>query len=60
MSGKLIAEGADQYRLPTNVKPIHYDLLVKTDLEKSTFQGIVKVECVLRYSADSDITILIP
>ncbi|KAF9562157.1 leucyl aminopeptidase [Agrocybe pediades] len=35
---------ADQYRLPTNVKPTHYDITVKTDLEEHTFQGFVKVD----------------
>lgn len=37
------AGGADQYRLPTNVKPTHYDVTIKTDLEKLRFQGFVKI-----------------
>ncbi|KDR73439.1 hypothetical protein GALMADRAFT_72189 [Galerina marginata CBS 339.88] len=31
------------HRLPTNVKPTHYDITIKTDLKKLTFQGLVKV-----------------
>jgi hypothetical protein len=33
----------DQYRLPTNVKPTHYDLTFKTDLDKLEFDGFVQV-----------------
>ncbi|KAF9036751.1 hypothetical protein BJ165DRAFT_1532853 [Panaeolus papilionaceus] len=33
----------DKYRLPTNVKPTHYDVTVKTDLEAETFAGLVKI-----------------
>lgn len=36
----------DPYRSPTNVKPTHYDITIKTDLEDLTFQGFVKVEYV--------------
>ncbi|PCH38764.1 leucyl aminopeptidase [Wolfiporia cocos MD-104 SS10] len=32
------------FRLPTNVKPIHYDLTIRTDLHASKFQGIVSVD----------------
>ncbi|TEB36135.1 leucyl aminopeptidase [Coprinellus micaceus] len=34
-------ENPDQYRLPTDLKPTHYDVVVKTDLEALTFQGVV-------------------
>ncbi|KAF4618596.1 hypothetical protein D9613_009661 [Agrocybe pediades] len=34
----------DNYRLPTNVKPVHYDLTIKTDLKSFSFQGLVKVD----------------
>jgi len=37
---------AEKYRLPTNVRPTHYDVTVKTDLEALTFQGLVKIEYV--------------
>jgi hypothetical protein len=37
-----------QYRLPDDVRPTHYDLTVRTDLESHLphFEGIVKIECV--------------
>ncbi|THH32969.1 hypothetical protein EUX98_g1220 [Antrodiella citrinella] len=31
------------YRLPTNVEPTHYDITVRTDLEKLKFDGFVTV-----------------
>ncbi|KAF9227990.1 leucyl aminopeptidase [Gyrodon lividus] len=31
------------FRLPLDVKPTHYDLTVKTDLEQETFEGLVKI-----------------
>jgi hypothetical protein len=34
------------YRLPVDVKPTHYDVTIRTDLEEETFQGIVKIELV--------------
>lgn len=34
----------DPYRLPTNVRPTHYGITIKTDLEDLTFQGFVKVK----------------
>ena len=39
---------SDHYRLPTEVRPRHYDLTIRTDLEKEKFTGFVKIECVLR------------
>ena len=35
-----------KFRLPTNVRPTHYDVTVQTDLEKLTFSGFVKIKCV--------------
>lgn len=33
--------------LPTNVKPIHYDLTLEPNLEKFTFEGTVIIEYVI-------------
>lgn len=35
-----------EYRLPTNVKPTHYDVTVRTDLDKLKFDGFVTVQYV--------------
>ncbi|KAG2146914.1 uncharacterized protein EDB93DRAFT_1085716 [Suillus bovinus] len=32
------------FRLPLDVKPTHYDVTVKTDLENSIFEGVVKID----------------
>ncbi|KAG6813612.1 hypothetical protein H0H92_009229 [Tricholoma furcatifolium] len=34
---------SDEYRLPLNVKPVHYDVTIKTDLENLEFEGFVDV-----------------
>ena len=34
----------DKYRLPTFVKPTHYDLTIITDLLDLTFDGVVKIK----------------
>lgn len=39
----------DHYRLPTDVRPRHYDLTIRTDLEKEKFSGFVRIECVWFY-----------
>ena len=36
------------YRLPTNVKPTHYDVTVRTDISASQFDGVVTVQYVYR------------
>lgn len=41
MSTAVITPDPNQYRLPTNVKAAHYDIIIKTDLENLTFDGIV-------------------
>lgn len=47
MSTKSVADSeANEYRLPTNVKPIHYDLIIRTDLDNFQFEGFVKIRCV--------------
>lgn len=38
------SKGYDEYRLPTDLKPTHYDVTIRTDLEKLTFDGFVKVQ----------------
>lgn len=38
---------ADEHRLPLDVKPLHYDITVRTDLEKLVFDGSVSVQCVV-------------
>ncbi|KAI9431112.1 peptidase family M1-domain-containing protein [Lactarius indigo] len=35
---------SDHYRLPTDVRPRHYDLTIRTDLEKEKFTGFVKID----------------
>jgi hypothetical protein len=42
-----MATDIDESRLPTNVRPTHYDLSVRTDLEKKTFNGVVVIQCVV-------------
>lgn len=44
MSASAPASAQQDYRLPTDVKPTHYDLTVWTDLENSKFEGIVHIE----------------
>lgn len=34
---------ANSYRLPTNVKPRHYDLTIRTDFERLKFGGLVNI-----------------
>ncbi|KAJ7911598.1 leucyl aminopeptidase [Mycena leptocephala] len=36
--------GQDKYRLPTNVKPSHYDLTIWTDLKSLEFGGFVSID----------------
>ncbi|KIY51112.1 hypothetical protein FISHEDRAFT_71404 [Fistulina hepatica ATCC 64428] len=33
----------DKYRLPLDVKPTHYDVIVQTDLQESSFAGLVAI-----------------
>ena len=35
-----------EYRLPPSVKPTHYDLTIRTNLENQTFDGFTDVQCV--------------
>ncbi|KAF8261355.1 leucyl aminopeptidase [Lactarius quietus] len=34
----------DHYRLPTEVRPRHYELTIRTDLEKEKFTGFAKID----------------
>jgi hypothetical protein len=43
------AAAPEDFRLPTDVRPSHYDVTIRTDLEKLTFDGFVKIECVERW-----------
>ncbi|KAF5367551.1 hypothetical protein D9758_003664 [Tetrapyrgos nigripes] len=44
MSTGSLDKPASEYRLPTNVKPVHYDLTIRTDLDTSEFDGMVKID----------------
>lgn len=37
---------ADDFRLPLDVTPTHYDITIKTDLDALVFSGSVKIEYV--------------
>jgi len=37
-------KASDKYRLPTNVKPTHYDVTIKTDIENQVFEGFVQIK----------------
>jgi hypothetical protein len=39
------ASEAEQFRLPTDVRPTHYDITIRTDLEKLSFEGFASIEC---------------
>jgi hypothetical protein len=41
------ATQAEQFRLPTDVRPTHYDITIRTDLEKLSFEGFASIECAL-------------
>lgn len=44
VSGSTNVQGREV--LPTNVKPLHYDLTLDLDFEKFTYDGTVVIECV--------------
>ena len=37
-------KASDEYRLPTNIKPTHYDVTIKTDIENQVFEGFVQIK----------------
>ena len=41
---KMADDDAGRYRLPTNVRPRHYDLTIRTDLEALKYDGYVTVQ----------------
>ncbi|KAF8892603.1 leucyl aminopeptidase [Infundibulicybe gibba] len=43
MTSVLVTGSPDEYRLPLNVKPTHYDVTIRTDLDKLIFEGFVKI-----------------
>lgn len=43
-----VTKAPEEYRLPTDVKPSHYDVTIRTDLEKLKFDGFI----VAQYVAD--------
>ena len=55
-----MAADPQEYRLPTDVAASHYDLTVLTDLENSTFEGVVHIEYVSPATAPPDAHLLPP
>ncbi|EMD34526.1 hypothetical protein CERSUDRAFT_86618 [Gelatoporia subvermispora B] len=47
------ASAGEGYRLPTNVKPTHYNLTVRTNLENLTFDGFVKIDLDIQTPTDT-------
>ncbi|EGO21509.1 hypothetical protein SERLADRAFT_372157 [Serpula lacrymans var. lacrymans S7.9] len=43
----------DEFRLPIDVRPTHYDLTVQTDLETFTFNGLAKIELDVKKETSS-------
>ncbi|KAI0695406.1 peptidase family M1-domain-containing protein [Cerioporus squamosus] len=44
MSASAPQAAQQDYRLPTDVKPVHYNVTVWTDLANSTFEGVVHID----------------
>ncbi|KAK1218706.1 Aminopeptidase 2 mitochondrial [Marasmius sp. AFHP31] len=44
---------ASEHRLPTNVKPTHYDISIRTDLDKLAFDGFVKISLDVKENTDT-------
>ncbi|KAH7916009.1 hypothetical protein BJ138DRAFT_763827 [Hygrophoropsis aurantiaca] len=43
----------DKFRLPLDVTPTHYDITIKTDLDKFTFEGLVKIHLDVKKETSS-------
>ena len=41
-----VTKAPEEYRLPGDVKPSHYDVTIRTDLEKLKFDGFVIAQYV--------------
>ncbi|KIM80851.1 hypothetical protein PILCRDRAFT_9278 [Piloderma croceum F 1598] len=48
MTASDTAKPLESYRLPLEIKPIHYDMTVRTDLEKLNFDGFVKIDLQIK------------
>lgn len=46
--------------LPTNVKPLHYDLTLEPDFEKFTYEGTVIIEYVVAVFLESYACVVVP
>jgi aminopeptidase 2 len=44
MSSATFTKPLDEYRLPLDVKPTHYDVTIRTDLDKLSFGGFAKID----------------
>ncbi|KAL4067568.1 leucyl aminopeptidase [Scleroderma citrinum] len=44
---------ADTFRLPLDVKPTHYDIMIKTDLKEEVFEGVVKIDLQVQRETSS-------
>jgi puromycin-sensitive aminopeptidase len=49
----LMAVPAHAQRLPTNVKPAHYDITITPDLAAATFAGVVTIRVELQHASQS-------
>jgi aminopeptidase 2 len=48
--GSAMAVQQSREVLPTNVKPLHYDLTLEPDFEKATYEGSVTIEYAIAHS----------
>ncbi|KAF9265642.1 leucyl aminopeptidase [Marasmius fiardii PR-910] len=47
------SKSPSEHRLPTNVKPTHYDITIRTDLEKLVFDGFVKISLDIKENTNT-------
>jgi aminopeptidase 2 len=48
--GSAMAVNQAREVLPTNVKPLHYDLTLEPDFEKATYEGSVTIEYAIAHT----------